>query len=614
MQWVEKHLTTHHLFHAPHKWFWAVILSPLHAGELHYKRRYHLTFVHAKKLFFFDMALLCSIGVLLAGIIVWFQYDPTVLDAIALRIEATTDRIPAGDLTSYTITYRNGSEKILHNPTIALHLPAGFVIEKTHPTDGFDAPSHTFTLPSLVSGASGSVQVDGWFYGSPEQDDQLIATLSYTPHDRDVREQKQVRILATLRGSLITTTLELPETILAEGSVPITILLTNKHTGGAHSIEVPLLFDEDVTFQKNNTVSHGTVTENTWYIPTSTFETAMLSGFLQTNTKASIHTKDISITPLISVAGKKYPQTTVKKTVSITHPKLSASLTWKEAALVSEPGKNIVGTINLKNTGNTPLETLTIRIPLTPLIDQTELKKMNGVSLEKEHAVFSHTKHANLLSLPPNAETSVDIIIPIKKSITSGEHLQLSVSPIITAHVPTIKNSVYSLSTHSEKIKIASSIILSAELRYFTQDGDQVGRGPLPPKVGKETKYWAFIHLFNKTNSISQVDFSGNLPAGVTWTGKSSVSHGKDALFNPLTRTISWTTPEMTPHSQAGIYLELTITPEMDSLGKTPQLLTNLRASARDDFTNTPLSASYPALDMSLPTDQEARRLGTKIE
>lgn len=614
MQWVEKHLTTHQLFHAPHKWFWAVILSPLHAGELHYKRRYHLTFVHAKKLFFFDMTLLCSIGVLIAGTVLWFQYDPTVTEDISLTIDATTDRISAGDLVSYTIHYRNGSEKVLHDPTVFLHLPSGFVIQKTHPEAAFNATSQTFTLPPLSPGASGSIHIDGWFYGSPDQDDRLLATLSYKPHDRETREQKHVSILATLRGSLIDTTLDIPDTILAEGLVPFTIRLTNRNNGGAHEIYIPLLFDEEMTLEKNTTVSHGTIRENTWHITTSTFETATLSGFLHTRTKPAVQSKDISITPSISVAGKNYPQTTVKKTVSITHPKIRSTIVWKQEARVSEPGKTIAGTITLHNIGNTPLEHISITIPLSSLIDQTELKKINSLSIEKDTTIFSYTKHANLLSLPPNTQTSLDISIPLKKLITAGEKIEFSVLPTVAARVPTIKESVYRVSTQSEKIKITSSLSLNAELRYFTPDGDQVGRGPLPPRVGKETKYWAFIHLFNRTNAVTNVMFSATLPAGVTWTGKSSVSHGKDALFNPLTRTISWTTPEMTPHSQAGIYLELAITPEMDNLGKTPQLLTNLKASAKDDFTDTLLSDNHPALDMSLPTDQEARRLGTKIE
>lgn len=614
MQWVEQHLTKHHLFHAPHKWFWAVILAPIHAGEIHYKHRYSLTFIHAKKLFFFDMALLCSIGVLTSSIFVWFTYDPTVLNDVTLSIDATTERIPAGQLVRYTVHYKNDSEKTLEETVLSLALPESFVIQQTTPEDTFAKDSHTFTLPSLPNGAGGSVHIDGWFYGSPEQDHHIIATFSYRAKDRTVREQKQVRILATLRGSLIETEVTMPDTILAEGSTPFTILLTNYAEGGAHSIHVPLSFGDGFSIDTQSSVSLGTLSSASWDIPTSTFATATLSGVLHSNVAASLQSKEIQITPHITIAGKTYEQVPVKKTVAISHPKLTTSVTWKQTPLVSETGKTIDGTITLKNNGSTTLEDIIIRIPLSSIIDQAELKKRNTITLEKDTAIFSPTKHASLLSLPAGEETSIDIHIPIKKIITTGEHIELSITPTITAAVSRIPQSSFRSTAQSEKIKIASSLSLHGELRYFTADGDQLGRGPLPPRVGKETKYWTFIHLLNYTNDISNVSVSATLPPGISWTGKSSVSHGKDAIYQELTRTITWKTPEMAAHSEAGIYLELAITPEAADIGKTPPFLTNLRASATDDFTGTPLLATSPSLDLSLPTDQEARSLGTKIQ
>ena len=55
MKFFEEHLTIHHFFHAPHKWFLALLISPIHAAEMHYKRNYHLRFAHARKLFLFDI-------------------------------------------------------------------------------------------------------------------------------------------------------------------------------------------------------------------------------------------------------------------------------------------------------------------------------------------------------------------------------------------------------------------------------------------------------------------------------------------------------------------------------------------------------------------------------
>lgn len=618
MRWVDQYLTTHHLFHAPHKWFWAVLLSPLHAAETHYKNRYHLTFVHAKKLFFFDMLLLLSIGLLIAGSTVWFTYDPTVLDNISLKISASTDRIKAGQRVAYTIEYTNNSEKTLFDPILIFQLPAGFVIDAVEPKDHFNTESRSLTLPTLHANSNGIITVRGWFHGTPEGDERVVATLSYRAEDRSVREQKNVSIIATLRGSLVTAILDLPDTIVSPGSTPFTLTITNSEESPVREISIPLSFGNGITLDGTPSTSAGKIEKNIWSITRkdtdAPFTKATLIGMLNIHVPEAISKKDISVTPTVSIGTTAFPQIPAIKNIQFVHPTLATTITWKDGVQIAEPGKNISATITMANTGNVSLSNIDIRMPLQGIIDIPAIKKGNKGIIEKDTFILSHTQHANLLSLPPQSSTSLEVTFPIKKTITSGEHVQFILSPTINAYIPSIADGRYQIHTKAEPVKISSSLTLQAELRYFTADGDQVGRGPLPPQTGRETKYWAFIHLFNRTNKIDDVTISAILPPGVTWTGKSSVSHGREAEFNSVTRTITWSSPSMTPHSQAGVYLELAITPDSSQTGKTPTLLTKLSAQATDSFTGQSLLTSHTALDISVPADKQARESGITVQ
>lgn len=616
MQWVDTHLNKHHFFHAPHKWFWAVILSPVHAAEMHYKKRYHLTYIHAKKLFFFDMALLASIGMLMAGSYVWFTYDPTVLDAITLRIDTTSDRIQAGEHVAYTITYQNDSEKILRNTALAVRLPAGFIIQSTSPTEGFQGETNSFALPDLTAHASGSVTIQGWFYGTPHEDDRISATLSYQPEDRSVREQKHVSLLATLRGSQLNASLILPDTMISDGSAPFTLTVTQDGNAPLKELSIPLSFGEGITLD-DLSPSIGTVVNNVWTIHlqgADTFTSGTLHGQLAIHAPGHEHKKQISLTPIIRIAGKTFPQQEVARSVTLIHPRAEADIVWHEERESIRPGDSVSGTIRIRNTGSVPLSRLTVRIPLSPPIDAERFKKEHHAVIEKNALVLTAAKHANLLALPPNASTELTVSIPVKKTIDSGEHLELRVAPLITADITSVPDSSFTISTESKKIKISSSLLLRAELRYFTEEGDQLGRGPLPPEVGKETKYWAFIHLFNRTNEVRDVAITATLPPGVTWTGKSSVSHGNEARYHASSKTITWTTQELEPHSQAGVYLELGIIPTNEQMNTSPLILTNISATATDGFTNIALHTTVPPLDTSLPTDEEGRKEGNKVQ
>src|SRR3989339_270956 len=90
MKFVEEHLTTHHLFHKPHRWFLAFLLSPFHAAAKHYANRYHLRYVHAKKVFTFDLLLLFSTLILIGATLFLYTYDPSVTSFVSLTITPST--------------------------------------------------------------------------------------------------------------------------------------------------------------------------------------------------------------------------------------------------------------------------------------------------------------------------------------------------------------------------------------------------------------------------------------------------------------------------------------------------------------------------------------------
>ena len=44
-------------------------------------------------------------------------------------------------------------------------------------------------------------------------------------------------------------------------------------------------------------------------------------------------------------------------------------------------------------------------------------------------------------------------------------------------------------------IRLNSNLAVQVYPMYYAPTGDQLGRGPLPPKVGETTKYWIFCEV-----------------------------------------------------------------------------------------------------------------------
>ena len=157
-------------------------------------------------------------------------------------------------------------------------------------------------------------------------------------------------------------------------------------------------------------------------------------------------------------------------------------------------------------------------------------------------------------------------------------------------------------------------MIFTGETRYYTDEGDQLGRGSLPPKVGKETKYWVLLNISNTTSKFEKIELSAQLPNYVSWTGKTSVSHGRDVSYNESSHKITWSTPYLSPYERAGVYVELAITPAGAQLGTTPVILQNITISGYDSYIDKKLSKKIDNLDISLEFDEIGRSKSFIVE
>lgn len=70
----------------------------------------------------------------------------------------------------------------------------------------------------------------------------------------------------------------------------------------------------------------------------------------------------------------------------------------------------------------------------------------------------------------------------------------------------------------------APEATLLTAARYFSIEGEQLGRGPLPPKVGKATEYWIFWNLAPVKAALTSVTLRAKLPPGSRWLERTSLA------------------------------------------------------------------------------------------
>lgn len=598
MQFVEHHLTKHHLFHAPHKWFMALLCSPIHLAEMHYKNHYHLKFENARKLFIFDITLLISIIILMAGTSYWFFYNPEVTDLVYLSAQISQNKIKSGDYTTISLHYENNSDTKLISPTLSIHLPEGFILDRAEPKDNFDTIAHSFKLNSLPSGHSGAVQISGWSFGTPDKEEKITTELIYQQSDRNFKETKIASSFITHRGSILETKITAPKTIVAQGKTNIVINLKNTGDIELTQINLPLPISDEIKMI-NPTAKTGTINNNEWSINTlAPGEDTNLEATLDTKLNDASDMLELMFVPNTKVNLSIIDQNSAKYSAKIIHPKIKLLAWWAQEQNFIQPNEVAFLSISLENSGDTNLKNLEISLPIIEDIIDGQYK--------------NHSLILNRGDLKIGQKIDAQIKIPIATIPKGAQDLMLELQPKVSAIVENI-NAVYETTVKTPAIKIGTALGLFAEARYYTQDGDQLGRGPLPPKVGKETKYWILTRVTNSTSKVSNVNLSAQLPAYVQWTGKSSISQGQNLIYNDTTRTLSWSIDAMEPQSEAGIYFEVAFTPTSAQINTTPILLKNVHLSADDNFIQAKIDKTITSIDSSLINDKIARQRGILV-
>lgn len=615
MKYVEKHLTKHHLLHAPHKWFFAFLASPIHFAEVHYKNRYHLQFAHARKLFLFDMSLVGMLFTILGAFLFWSAYNPTVTDLVYLTISPSQTRILSGEYVTYSIHYKNNSPVRLTNAQLLLELPEGYVLDKTDP-DTFDQTANTLDLGNVESGGEGTISLSGWFYGTPSLEDHIHAQIVYKQDGKTRIETKTSPHIVFLRGSLLASSVELQEQIIEGSRIPFKITLVNNSKDPLFNISFALNQLRTIGGVENISGTLGTVNADSWEIPKLLpDESAVLEGIVAVAPQLGESVYPLELAPALVIRGKTITQSITTKKMQVARPEARITARWENDSVALKPSETGRLTVTITNTGSIALEHGVIEIPLPKtIVNIPEAARVNLGSVSQSTLSITSGKHPALNSLAPGESRTIVVLIPILSAPDGGTDTILQPSVFFHAGVSIAPDNKVEVRSQATQLKVGTQIVFTGEIRYYTAEGDQLGRGPLPPHVGKETKYAALFTIRNTTSNISQGVFTAKLPSYVVWTGKTSVTQGAAPVYSASTRTVRWVVGSIPAHATAGIFFELSLTPLDSQIGTSPVMVTNAEVSGFDSYLSYSLTRSLGALDTALMTDPVGRAKGTIIQ
>ncbi len=515
--------------------------------------------------------------------------------------------LTAGETATFEIKYTNNENIDLENLEISIIYPDGFIFKSSDPkSKSFNDNKWEFDL--LRAGESESVIIKGDIYGEVGASLVTAANLIYKPRNVSSNFNQTVDLSTKINPVDIDLEINIADTVQNDKDFEYIIKAKNNTDFDVNNIRIEALLPNNfelITAAPNYKSSYY------WDFPkivSGKSEEVKITGKISSQTGDELEFK--ARYGLFDAHNKFYLQGEEIKKVKTVDISGDLKLLVNGVEETSKnPGDMLEYTLFYKNTGSETLKNniLTLELDHIDLLDTGSIVTDQGDLIENK-AVWSFEKIEKLKSIEPGQEGAfvfkIKIIDPIIVDNIEDANFNIKAKPLHVAKRGTGDEEVV-IEGNEISTKINTQITLAAEARYYDFQGKQIGSGPLPPKVGEKTTYRIYITLANRTNDVENGRVEIILGELAKWENKISVSVG-DLKFEG--GKVIWeignipaNTGQFANHMQAEF--DLFITPRAEDVGKTPDLLKEIKFIGMDSYTNNKIEFTEAGLNTSLTKD-----------
>lgn len=203
----------------------------------------------------------------------------------------------------------------------------------------------------------------------------------------------------------------------------------------------------------------------------------------------------------------------------------------------------------------------------------------------------------------------LSIIISLASILFVVWNFKPSISNLVVPHhqtenVSTSTDTSLTINPIQKVKKAPSKLKAHASVLYHSNQGDQLGSGPIPPIVGLPTTYWLFFNVENDGNNVGDFLMSAKLPSNVVYTGNKTLSAG-EVSYQAERHLLIWKISSLASDRAAySAGMEISLTPNEQQIGKYCDLVTNIHYSASDLEADTEAQGNIKNMTSALDFDK----------
>jgi hypothetical protein len=563
------------------------------------KKRWNIRYKFNIKHLYLDLTVIAGILVLIGLNIFWlyggFHYFFNKLD---LNVTVAQEEVISGDQSSFTIQYNNRNKFELEDVDLSFEYPQYFQIDEVS-RDGYDFEHNILKLGDLSPGANGQITITGQVLGSLHETQGIYVFANFYKTNKKGERlwgvfRQNALFEYEIKDSLLKIETDLPEKLVNNQVFewPIKILNTS----------------EDITYEKVKLMpffDDSFVELETEVRDLIDFAPGTVAEFI---VKAKIKTdktqQDVGLEVVWERDGWQLTQAEWKKEQVVVDPKFSVKNKIQSDGAV-DPGEWVDVKVEYLNDGEFTLENVELKLKLIGSYWHLyNIKKENG-ALKKNVITWTAEDIPRLELLQPGEGGEINLSIKTNSFVSGSSEINLRSQ---TSTQYKFNDQEVIILDDLMSAKLNSNLAVTTYPMYYTKTGDQLGRGPLPAKVGETTKYWVFARLINDISAVENVKVSMQLPFNVSWNDRSSVPVGNSLQYDAATKTVSWEITKVpVKPSNIGFAFEVGIVPTAAQLGKYPTLLQNIKITGVDINTGEKIEKNLGGVSSQLNQDNKGK-------
>ena len=186
---------------------------------------------------------------------------------------------------------------------------------------------------------------------------------------------------------------------------------------------------------------------------------------------------------------------------------------------------------------------------------------------------------------------------------------EATISGYLQTFKPIVKQAQPATTTETIiKSKIAppqADLIFKALAKYTLPEGDQIGLGPLPPRVGEKTRYWIFFSATAERNDFTELQAKGFLGDNVRLTGRIFANSNYTIKYNESDNSLVWTVNELKSSELMPLIgaVEIEFTPTADQIGQPANLVKQIVMEAINPKTKQKIIKTADNLTTAITED-----------